>query len=108
VAATKAKRDVDQMFNMTEPKLISEFEKTPFLYSTFAWNDLFGEDGYAKEMSYSALISVLATQKLNKYTILFLYFFENNTSLLKWFIGLPAQSGHPFQLLNLYWKLCVP
>lgn len=64
VAAAKAKHDIDIMFNQTEPKLVKEFKPTPFLFSTLAWNDLMAEDEYAKEMSYSGLISILTTQKL--------------------------------------------
>jgi hypothetical protein len=64
VAAAKAKHEVDVMFNQTEPKLFEDFKRTPFLYSTLAWNELMAENEYAKKISYSGLISVLTSQKL--------------------------------------------
>lgn len=95
VAATKAKRDIDVLFNRTEPHLFKEFKDTKFLYSTLAWNEIFEQDERAKQLSYSALISVLTTQKLNGLVRL-------NLINHPMFTALQTQTGHRYQLRDQF------
>ncbi|KAI6232119.1 hypothetical protein M3Y95_00453300 [Aphelenchoides besseyi] len=66
VALVKAKIEVDRLQNDFESQLFGEFQNTKFRHSTLSWHDLTSIDAYAKDRSYSALISVIASQKLKR------------------------------------------
>ncbi|CAD5218330.1 unnamed protein product [Bursaphelenchus okinawaensis] len=67
-AAVRAKNDLDTLYNKTEPALFKDFRGTNFLFSTHAWAELMNEDRYAKDLSYSALVSAKATANLKNFT----------------------------------------
>ncbi|KAI6227593.1 hypothetical protein M3Y99_01237900 [Aphelenchoides fujianensis] len=64
--AVRVKNEMDKLFNETERAAFDDFRGTDFLFSTLAWNELRSIDRYAKDMSYSALVSIGTTEKLQQ------------------------------------------
>uniref|UniRef100_A0A914BYC7 Peroxidase n=1 Tax=Acrobeloides nanus TaxID=290746 RepID=A0A914BYC7_9BILA len=64
--SSHAKVIIDDLFNKTEKQLYRDFRNDFAPFSSQVWGDLTKMDKYSKEMSYSALISIEITKKLQE------------------------------------------
>ncbi|EPB72290.1 animal hem peroxidase [Ancylostoma ceylanicum] len=66
LAARQAKDDVEKLFNQTEKQLQRTTSETSFSSAELSWALYTKGDRYSKFLSYSALISIKAAQKLSR------------------------------------------
>ncbi|RCN37043.1 heme peroxidase [Ancylostoma caninum] len=66
LAARQAKDDIERLFNQTEKQLQRTTTETSFSSGELSWAHYTRGDRYSKFLSYSALISIRATQKLSR------------------------------------------
>uniref|UniRef100_A0A7E4VCM2 Chorion peroxidase n=1 Tax=Panagrellus redivivus TaxID=6233 RepID=A0A7E4VCM2_PANRE len=65
-AAQNAVNSINILYNQTERRLYQDVRQNPVQYSTGQWAQLTKTDKYAKEISFSALVSISATQQIQR------------------------------------------
>ena len=66
IAAENAKSSLEELYNRTERNMYRDFKNKDQPSSSILWAQLSSIDKYAKELSYSALISISASQQLRR------------------------------------------